>query len=123
MAHDRADDRLSSLPLQAAGNRSRPISAAGPLGAALFLQALWLLWRSHADLAVSFSPGLQDRKDHRARDHRSPRACPPPDGRRPPAMGRGSAPPSPELDRRPRLPGGVHSSLRREDAAGGAADR
>jgi len=38
---------------------------AGSLGAALFLQALWLLWRSHADLAESFSPGLQIRKDHR----------------------------------------------------------
>lgn len=35
------------------------------LGAALFLQALLLLlWRSHADLAGSFSPGLQVRKDH-----------------------------------------------------------
>jgi protein-S-isoprenylcysteine O-methyltransferase Ste14 len=38
---------------------------AGSLGAALFLQALWLLWRSHADLAGSFSPGLQIRKNHR----------------------------------------------------------
>jgi protein-S-isoprenylcysteine O-methyltransferase Ste14 len=38
---------------------------AGSLGAALFLQALWLLWRSHADLAESFSPGLQIRKEHR----------------------------------------------------------
>jgi len=38
---------------------------AGSLGAALFLQALLLLWRSHADLAGSFSPGLQIRKDHR----------------------------------------------------------
>jgi protein-S-isoprenylcysteine O-methyltransferase Ste14 len=37
---------------------------AGSLGAALFLQALLLLWRSHADLADSFSPGLQIRKDH-----------------------------------------------------------
>lgn len=37
---------------------------AGSLGAALFLQALWLLWRSHADLAGSFSPGLQIRKNH-----------------------------------------------------------
>jgi protein-S-isoprenylcysteine O-methyltransferase Ste14 len=37
---------------------------AGSLGAALFLQALWLLWRSHADLAGSFSPGLQTKKDH-----------------------------------------------------------
>jgi len=38
---------------------------AGSLGAALFLQSLWLLWRSHADLAGSFSPGLQIRKGHR----------------------------------------------------------
>lgn len=38
---------------------------AGSLGAALFLQALILLWRSHADLAKSFSPGLQIRKGHR----------------------------------------------------------
>lgn len=37
---------------------------AGSLGAALFLQALLLLWRSHADLADSFSPGLQIKKDH-----------------------------------------------------------
>ena len=35
------------------------------LGAVLFLQALLLLWRSHADLAGSFSPGLQIRKNHR----------------------------------------------------------
>jgi len=34
-------------------------------GGALFLQAPWLLWRSHADLAESFSPGLQIREDHR----------------------------------------------------------
>ncbi|MCR3882819.1 protein-S-isoprenylcysteine O-methyltransferase [Methanotrichaceae archaeon M04Ac] len=38
---------------------------AGSLGGALFLQALLLLWRSHADLAGSFSPGLQIRKNHR----------------------------------------------------------
>jgi len=37
---------------------------AGSLGAALFLQALVLLWRSHADLADSFSPGLQIREAH-----------------------------------------------------------
>lgn len=37
---------------------------AGSLGAALFLQALLLLWRSHADLAGSFSPGLQIKKSH-----------------------------------------------------------
>ncbi|KQC15593.1 MAG: protein-S-isoprenylcysteine O-methyltransferase [Methanothrix sp.] len=37
---------------------------AGSLGAALFLQALILLWRSHADLAGSFSPGLQIREAH-----------------------------------------------------------
>jgi protein-S-isoprenylcysteine O-methyltransferase Ste14 len=37
---------------------------AGSLGAALFLQALRLLWRSHADLAGSFSPGLQIKKNH-----------------------------------------------------------
>lgn len=37
---------------------------AGSLGAALFLQALWLLWRSHADLAGSFSPGIQIKKNH-----------------------------------------------------------
>lgn len=38
---------------------------AGSLGAALFFQALWLLWRSHADLADSFSPGLQIKNNHR----------------------------------------------------------
>jgi len=38
---------------------------AGSLGAALFLQALLLLWRSHADLAGNFSPGLSIRKGHR----------------------------------------------------------
>jgi protein-S-isoprenylcysteine O-methyltransferase Ste14 len=38
---------------------------AGSLGAALFLQALVLLWRSHADLADSFSPGLQIREAQR----------------------------------------------------------
>jgi protein-S-isoprenylcysteine O-methyltransferase Ste14 len=38
---------------------------AGSLGGALFLQALLLLWRSHADLGNSFSPGLQIRKNHR----------------------------------------------------------
>ncbi len=49
-------------------NYSLPPTAslvAGSLGAALFLQALLLLWRSHADLADSFSPGLQIKKDHR----------------------------------------------------------
>ena len=38
---------------------------AGSLGAALFLQALLLLWRSHADLGKSFSPGLQIKTSHR----------------------------------------------------------
>ncbi|HII06474.1 MAG TPA: isoprenylcysteine carboxylmethyltransferase family protein [Methanotrichaceae archaeon] len=37
---------------------------AGSLGAALFLQALWLLWRSHADLGESFSPELKLSKKH-----------------------------------------------------------
>jgi len=36
----------------------------GSLGAALFVQALWLLWRSHADLGENFSPGLQIKKKH-----------------------------------------------------------
>ena len=44
---------------------ARASLVAGSLGAALFLQALWLLWRSHADLAGSFSPGLSIRKGHR----------------------------------------------------------
>ncbi len=38
---------------------------AGSLGAALFIAALVLLWRSHADLAGSFSPGLQIKKGHK----------------------------------------------------------
>ena len=37
---------------------------AGSLGAALFLQALRLLWQSHADLGESFSPELKLRTKH-----------------------------------------------------------
>lgn len=33
-------------------------------GAILVLPALWLLWRSHADLGANWSPGLELRRDH-----------------------------------------------------------
>ncbi|MFC1563255.1 protein-S-isoprenylcysteine O-methyltransferase [candidate division KSB1 bacterium] len=36
----------------------------GCVGAAIFAAALWLLWRSHADLGCNFSPELQIRKEH-----------------------------------------------------------
>lgn len=37
----------------------------GWLGAALFAAAIWLLWRSHADLGRSWTPTLGVRDDHR----------------------------------------------------------
>jgi protein-S-isoprenylcysteine O-methyltransferase Ste14 len=37
---------------------------AGGLGAALFAAALWLLWRSHADLGSNWSPTLEIRQEH-----------------------------------------------------------
>jgi protein-S-isoprenylcysteine O-methyltransferase Ste14 len=37
---------------------------AGGLGAALFAAALWLLWRSHADLGRNWSPILELRQEH-----------------------------------------------------------
>ena len=37
---------------------------AGWPGAALFAAALWLLWRSHADLGHNWSPHLQVRQEH-----------------------------------------------------------
>jgi protein-S-isoprenylcysteine O-methyltransferase Ste14 len=39
-------------------------SWAGSLGVAVFTGALWLFWRSHADLGRNFSPTLQVRADH-----------------------------------------------------------
>ncbi len=33
-------------------------------GAALFVSAIYLLWRTHADLGINFSPKLQLRKEH-----------------------------------------------------------
>jgi protein-S-isoprenylcysteine O-methyltransferase Ste14 len=35
------------------------------IGALIFICGLWLLWRSHADLARNFSPSLFIRKDHK----------------------------------------------------------
>ena len=37
---------------------------AGYVGAAVFAAALWLLWRSHADLGRNWSPTLQIREQH-----------------------------------------------------------
>ena len=34
------------------------------IGASVFTVSLWLLWRSHADLATNFSPSLFIRKNH-----------------------------------------------------------
>ncbi len=36
----------------------------GPIGAAVFVFALWLLWRSHADLGTNFSVKLEIRQRH-----------------------------------------------------------
>ncbi|HKJ67324.1 MAG TPA: protein-S-isoprenylcysteine O-methyltransferase, partial [bacterium] len=36
----------------------------GWTGAGVFVAAIWLLWRSHADLGRSFSPGLEILDDH-----------------------------------------------------------
>ncbi len=38
--------------------------AAGLVGAAVFVVALWLLWRAHADLGQNFSPELKTRQGH-----------------------------------------------------------
>ena len=37
---------------------------AGLVGAAVFAVALWLLWRSHADLGHNWSPRLEIREEH-----------------------------------------------------------
>ena len=37
---------------------------AGWVGAAIFVAALWLLWRSHADLGHNFSPELKIKEEH-----------------------------------------------------------
>ncbi len=37
---------------------------AGWLGAPVFTAALWLLWKSHADLALNWSPTLEIREEH-----------------------------------------------------------
>ena len=36
----------------------------GWVGALIFVAALWLLWRSHADLGIDFSPQVQLKSDH-----------------------------------------------------------
>jgi protein-S-isoprenylcysteine O-methyltransferase Ste14 len=51
---DRADYRLS----REAGGR------AGGLGAGIIALAVWLFWRSHADLGRNWSPSLQLREGH-----------------------------------------------------------
>jgi protein-S-isoprenylcysteine O-methyltransferase Ste14 len=38
--------------------------SAGLLGAAIFVVALWVLWRSHADLGRNWLPVLQVREEH-----------------------------------------------------------
>jgi protein-S-isoprenylcysteine O-methyltransferase Ste14 len=38
-------------------------------GAVVMLAALWLFWRSHADLGLNWSPTLELRKDHRFIEH------------------------------------------------------
>jgi len=38
--------------------------AAGSIGTAVFVLALWLLWKSHVDLSSSFSPRLQVTEQH-----------------------------------------------------------
>lgn len=83
---------------------------------------------SYAHLAVprrlrpELLAGASDQKNPQACNHRRPRAGPSPDGRRPPPLGRGSASPPLELDRGPRLPGGVHPPLRRAGPVGGGDD-
>lgn len=37
----------------------------GWLGAAIFIVALWLLWRAHADLGLNWSPTLQITQEHK----------------------------------------------------------
>lgn len=37
---------------------------AGGLGAAILAAAIWLFWRSHADLGRNWSPSLQLREEH-----------------------------------------------------------
>jgi protein-S-isoprenylcysteine O-methyltransferase Ste14 len=51
---DRADYRLPSEVERSAGG----------VGAALMILAVWLFWRSHADLGRNWSPSLQLREDH-----------------------------------------------------------
>jgi protein-S-isoprenylcysteine O-methyltransferase Ste14 len=51
---DRADYRL---PPEVQGS-------AGGVGAALMTLAVWLFWRSHADLGRNWSPSLQLREEH-----------------------------------------------------------
>ena len=36
----------------------------GWIGALIFVAALWLLWRSHADLGMNFSPQMQLKSEH-----------------------------------------------------------
>jgi protein-S-isoprenylcysteine O-methyltransferase Ste14 len=57
-------DRSKFMMKGGAGLGRAPPPSQAPSAPPLFLQALWLLWRSHADLADSFSPGLQIRKNH-----------------------------------------------------------
>jgi protein-S-isoprenylcysteine O-methyltransferase Ste14 len=51
---DRADYRLSP------GAKGR----IGGIGAAILASAVWLFWRSHADLGRNWSPSLQLREEH-----------------------------------------------------------
>ena len=51
---DRADYRLSP----------RAQRSAGVAGASLMTLAVWLFWRSHADLGRNYSPSLQLREEH-----------------------------------------------------------
>jgi len=43
----------------------RQLSFVAPIGAAVMLAAIWLFWRSHADLGLNWSATLEVRKDHR----------------------------------------------------------
>jgi protein-S-isoprenylcysteine O-methyltransferase Ste14 len=40
------------------------LSWCGWIGCLIFVAALWLLWRSHADLGINFSPQVQLKNDH-----------------------------------------------------------
>lgn len=54
---------LVTTPLLAFADYDLPAWATA-VGAAMQLPMLWLFWRSHADLAGNWSPGLELRQDH-----------------------------------------------------------